>query len=350
MDDVRSVCFKDLPWEKLDGRQVVITGATGQIGSFLVDVLVNKIICDDLDTDIVILGRDGNKVRDRFYHWWPLGKIQFLTYVIGLPFQFADKIKKGAYFIHLASNTHPKQYRFHPISTVWTNLSGLKEILDLAVLLQGERVFYASSCEVYGNILNAMDAPFKEDYCGYIDCNTVRAGYPESKRCGEALCQAYLSETGLDFVTGRFGRIFGPTMNTDDSRAIGQFIWNGVRRQDIVLKSSGMQRYSFLHVADAVSALLTILLYGQKGDAYNIAFPTCDRSLMWMAMHIAKLSGVEVIKHEPTPEEAAAYSTATVATLDSDKLQYLQWSAAHDVLDDALADTIDVLRRREAFP
>lgn len=94
---------------------------------------------------------------------------------------------------------------------------------------------------------------FDEDYCGFINCNTLRAGYPESKRCGEALCQAYIRQKGLDIVIPRLTRSYGPTMLMSDSKAVSQFIKKGLAGEDIVLKSKGNQYYSYTYVADAVS-------------------------------------------------------------------------------------------------
>lgn len=77
--------------------------------------------------------------------------------------------------------------------------------------------------EIYGENRGDTDR-FREDYLGYLDCNTLRAGYPESKRAGEALCNAYYQAHHLDFAIPRLSRVYGPTMLSSDSKAIARFI------------------------------------------------------------------------------------------------------------------------------
>ena len=124
------------------------------------------------------------------------------------------------------------------------------------------------TCWIYGE--NRGDTElFDESYCGYIDCNTLRAGYPESKRCGEALCQAYKKQKGVDVVVARLTRSFGPTLQLTDTKALTQFLKNGLNKENIVLKSAGTQYYSYTYAADAVTGLLTVLLQGESGAAYK---------------------------------------------------------------------------------
>ena len=164
------------------------------------------------------------------------------------------------YCIHLASSTHPVQYATDPIGTITANIIGTRNLLEFASSHGCKRFAFASSNEIYGE--NRGDTElFKEDYCGYIDCNTMRAGYPESKRCGEALCQAYIRQKNMDIVIPRLTRSYGPTLLSSDTKALTQFLHKGLAGEDIVLKSEGTQYYSYTYVADAVSGLLTVLLW-----------------------------------------------------------------------------------------
>jgi nucleoside-diphosphate-sugar epimerase len=172
---------------------------------------------------------------------------------------------------------------------------------------------------------------FSEDYCGYIDSNTLRAGYPESKRCGEALCQAYIRAMDMDIVIPRLTRSYGPTMLMSDTKAISQFIRKGIAGEDIVLKSAGNQLYSYTYVADAVSGLLTILLIGEKGEAYNIADTASDLTLKDLAELIASFAGKKVVFELPDDVESAGYSKATKARLDGSKLRGLGWKPFYDI-------------------
>lgn len=157
-------------------------------------------------------------------------------------------------------------YATDPIGTITTNLIGAQNMLEFSAQHNAVRFLLASSNEMYGE--NRGDVEFyDEDYCGYINCNTLRAGYPESKRCSEALCQAYKQQKGLDVVIARLTRSYGPTMNMSDTKAVSQFIKRGVAGEDIILKSEGTQYFSYTYMSDAVSGLLWVLLTGENGEA-----------------------------------------------------------------------------------
>lgn len=216
-------------------------------------------------------------------------------------------------------------------------------MLDFSVKYDAKRFAFASSNEIYGENRGDQEL-FDENYCGYIDCNTMRAGYPESKRCGEALCQAYRHQKGVDIVIPRLTRSYGPTMLTSDTKAISQFIKNAVQGEDIVLKSEGNQYYSYTYVADAVLGLLTVLLKGESGEAYNIADISSDIRLKDLAGILANISGKEVVFELPDAVEKAGYSKATKARLDGSKIKELGWQPLYDIKT-GLERTVDILKR-----
>lgn len=367
--DLAAVTSLDLPWDRLAGRSVMISGATGMIGSTLIHVLMKKNREDGLGCHIYALGRNVSKAHSRFQECWDDKDFTFIQCDIddedGMRAAFAaagltaagekaEAASAGAgdqqprrvdYVFHAASNTHPVAYATDPIGTVLTNIIGLNNLLKFAADQKAGRFAFASSNEIYGE--NRGDAElFDEKYCGYIDCNTMRAGYPESKRAGEALCQAYIRQRGLDVVIPRFTRSFGPSLLKTDTKALSQFIHKGVAGEDIVLKSAGTQYYSYTYVCDAVAGLLYVLLLGTCGEAYNIADRGCDIRLKDLAQIIADYAGRKVVFEIPDATEAAGYSKATKALLDSSKLQRLGWKAQFD-MKTALQHTIDILRETE---
>ena len=340
IQDVAAVAALPLPWEKLAGRTLLLSGATGLIGSCLVDTLMRRNISLGLNCRIVALGRSGERARKRFAQYWDSPLFTFAACDINEPLSLG---LKADYVLHLASNTHPLQYATDPVGTIMTNIRGLGNMLEYARDCgSGVRFAFASSNEVYGENRGDVEL-FGESYCGYIDCNTLRAGYPESKRCGEALCQAYARQYGLDVVIPRFTRSFGPTLLPSDTKALSQFLRNAVAGENIVLKSEGRQYYSYTYVADAVSGLLHILLLGESGLAYNIADVSCDVTLRDLASAIAGICGTEVVFELPSAVEAAGFSKATKARLDSSRLRALGWKPLFD-LHTALVHTIEALR------
>ena len=316
--------FEAIPWNRLNGSSILLSGATGMIGSLLVDAILYKDAQEGLECTVFALGRNQEKGRKRFGYCWDSPFFQFVECDVNRAETMPVDIRAD-YVLHLASNTHPVAYATDPIGTITANIIGTQNMLDLAVRCEAKRFLFASSNEIYGE--NRGDTElFDESYCGYIDCNTLRAGYPESKRCGEALCQAYKRQKGVDVVIARLTRSFGPTLQLTDTKALTQFLKNGLNQENIVLKSAGTQYYSYTYAADAVTGLLTVLMKGESGEAYNVADQSCDIQLRDLAKTIADIAGTEVIFDLPNETEAAGFSKATKARLDGRKLKELGWS------------------------
>lgn len=341
VEDISLTAGLNLPWQKLGGKSIMISGATGLIGSFLVDVLMEANDISNLDCRVYALTRNVEKAKQRFSKYALDERLVFIPYDVKKPLL---EVNLGAvdYILHLASNTHPLQYSTDPIGTITTNIMGLMNLLDFAVEHNTSRFVFASSNEIYGENRGDVEL-FKEDYCGYINSNTMRAGYPESKRCGEALCQAYMAQKEIDVVIPRFTRTYGPSMLASDTKAISQFIKKGVAGEDIVLKSAGNQYYSYQYMADSVSGLLYILLCGKRGEAYNIASEDSDITLKGLAEYIAEMNNTKVVFEVPDSIEAAGYSVATKARLSGEKLKELGWKPLYGIRS-GLRRTINILR------
>lgn len=326
---LQTIAEQTLPWDKLENKTLLLSGATGMIGKCLIDLLMlrNKLYGSNIR--VIALSRNAETAKRRFEEYWNLPEFTYFSCDIN---NEIPECGKADFIVHAASNTHPKQYSGDPIGTIASNIIGTKNLLDYAVAHQTERICFLSSVEVYGENRGDVDK-FEEAYLGYLDCNTLRAGYPESKRVGETLCNAYGEAHGLPYVIPRLSRLYGPTMLPTDTKAISQFIRKTAVGEDIVLKSEGTQKYSYTFVTDAVNAILYIMLMGENGEAYNVADAESDIELRELASILAQIAGKEVVFELPEESERKGYSTATKAMLDASKLEKLGWNAKVHLLE-----------------
>ena len=167
-EDIIYVADLELPWEKLNNKSILITGASGLIGSFLIDVLMEK-NSHGLNCKVYALGRNLDKAKNRFQKYWASSLFEFVSHDINEPLEL-DNVDQVDFVVHLASNTHPVAYATDPIGTVTANIIGTNNLLKFAVKHHAKRFAFASSNEIYGE--NRGDVEFfDERYCGYIDSN-----------------------------------------------------------------------------------------------------------------------------------------------------------------------------------
>lgn len=337
--DIASIAAENLPWEKLSGKNLLLTGASGLIGTVIVDSLMKKNRDDNLNVKIFAAGRNEKIAAERFADYLGDKNFEFVKLDVNEPI---NQDLPADFIIHAASNTHPLLYSTDPVGTITANILGTYNLLEFGRRKKITRFVFTSTVEIYGKALNAEDL-FDENYCGYINCNTLRAGYPESKRAGEALCQAYITQHGLDIVIPRLCRIYGATMRLNDSKAMSEFIMNGVRGNDIVLKSPGIPRFSYCYSADTVSGIFYCLLNGKCGEAYNVADSSEILSLREIAEYISSLAGRKVVFELPDETQAKGFSKAVNAILPNDKLRGLGWLPKDDTRS-GVKKTIEILK------
>lgn len=330
--------YKTVDIKELHNKSILITGATGLIGSYLIDLIMYANEKDNVNIKVYALSRSKEKLEKRFkkYH----NNLNFVEVIQDVNEEI--NIEQVDYIIHGASNTHPVAYSTDPIGTITTNVFGLYNLLELATKKNIKKFLFLSSVEIYGENNKNIES-FEEKDLGYINCNTLRAGYPESKRLGESLCQAYIHKHGINIVIPRISRVYGPTMLSSDTKALSQFINNVINGEDIVLKSEGKQYYSYSYVGDVVQALLLLLTKGINGEAYNISDKNSDIHLKDLAKLIAEQENKKVVFELPNEIEKKGYSTATTAIIDSTKLKELGYKPITPI-DEGIPLTIQILK------
>lgn len=308
---------------------ILITGATGLIGSCLVDLLMRHSFCH-----IYAMGRNSQRAEQRFADYWQQPRFHFIRHDICQSLECTENFH---YIIHAASNASPNFFQQSPVEVMKSNLDGLCHLVEYGLRHQMKRMVYISSGEVYGE---GDGSVFTEESSGYIDILSPRACYPSSKRAAETLCAAYIQEYGADIVIARPCHTYGPYFTESDNRVYAQFIRNILNDEDIVMKSRGEQFRSWLYVVDCAVAMLLLLTKGNSGEAYNVANEESNITIRQLAEEIAKIGNKKVVfdlaeNGNTTPITKAVFST--------EKLNQLGWKPLFSI-EEGLAHTIQSMR------
>lgn len=316
-EDILDVSKIDVPWDKLSGCNILVTGATGLIGSCLIEVLMER---PQRDYKVYAMGRNSQRMNRLFERYISTDGFQTIIGDVTEPL-FMDQTFH--YIIHAASGAAPSEFSLHPVEVMKANLLGVTNMMDYGIRHNMRRFLYVSSGEVYGE---GDGRVFTEDYSGYVDCTSPRSCYPSSKRAAETLCVSYAAEYGVDVVIARPCHTYGPNFTENDNRVYAQFIRNVLEDKDIVMKSTGTQYRSWCYVVDCVAGLLFILLKGDSGQAYNIADESSNITIKELAQMVAQKSGRKVIIDIPSEEEKKGFNVVTKSIYSTTKLSALGWS------------------------
>lgn len=314
--DILEASQLNLPWEQLDGTNILITGATGLLGACLTEVFMSH---PGKTYHVYAAGRNEERAKALFSDFWDDAQFHFVRYDVTQSLQSGTPFH---YIIHAASNASPNFFAAHPVEVMQANLMGVTHLLDYGKEHDLCRFLYVSTGEVYGE---GDGRVFSEDYSGYVDPMKPRSCYPSSKRAAETLCAAYAEEYGVDVVVVRPSHVYGPRFTESDNRVYAQFIRNVLRKEDIVMKSRGEQFRSWCYVVDCVKGMLYALLKGKSGEAYNVADGTSNISIKELAEMIAHIAGRRVVVDLPSDDERKGYNVVTKSVFSTQKLEQLGW-------------------------
>lgn len=321
-NDIFKIFEADLPWEKLTGSNILITGATGLIGGCLVETLMMN---PQRDYHVYASGRNEERAQERFKVFTNDKNFHFVKYDVLEPLQCDVNFD---FIIHAASYGSPNFFAQKPVEVMKANIYGVANLMEYGLTHGIKRMLYVSSGEIYGE---GDGRVFAEDFSGYVDCTKPRSCYPSSKRAAETLCVSYVAEYGADVVIARPCHTYGPHFTEQDNRVYAQFIRNVLRGEDIVMKSTGEQFRSWCYVVDCVSAFLHILLKGENGQAYNIADPNSNISIRELAEIIAKIGGKKVVTDIPDTDEKRGFNLVSKSVFSIQKLKRLGWHARYNI-------------------
>lgn len=308
-------------------RRILITGATGLIGSFAADMLLYANKTENAEIEIYLLARDEERLRERFASSLDEKRLHFIVQDVVEPLNLETSVD---YIIHAAGDGFPSAFREHPVETMTPALFGTYQLLQYARKNTLQKFLYISSGEVYG-ITRSAEHAFTEQECGYLDSMCVRSCYPMAKRCAETLCVSFGEQYHIPVVIVRPSHTYGACTSTHDNRATVQFLNDTVDGKIIILHSTGKQMRSYTYVADCVSGIFTVLINGGNGEAYNIANADSRVSISEFAQILSKMAEAGFIIKKPDTNEKKEHTPIEYAVLDAAKLERLGWKGRYDI-------------------
>ena len=328
--DLEEIASSELiDWEKLRGKTVLITGATGLIGGLLAQTLICASIKRNLHIRVLAVVRSRAKAEEKFRNYRNDG-LEILVCDILSPMQVEGQVD---YVIHGAGVTTSKDFVDHPVETILTTLKGTEHLLELAREKQVKSMVYLSSMEAYG-VVDPEHYVVRETDYGYIDPLQVRSSYSEGKRMAEGLCGAYAHEYHVPVKTARLAQTFGAGIAKSENRVFAQFARSIMSGQDIVLHTDGSKAHCYCYTGDAVLGLLTVLLEGKAGEAYNISNEETFCTIREMAEMLVKRypkSGSHLVFDIPEDANKFGYAPSSRMMVNSEKLRKLGWKANVDL-------------------
>lgn len=332
-EDLEILAAKGLPIDELKKNSVLITGATGLVGSQLVKAIACFNRVNNAQITILAMVRSAEKAKKIFGELIERDDIKLVVGDVTDP--FSDYIGKDTavdYIIHTASVTASKTMVSMPVETLSTSLNGTLNILELAKEKRSKGVIYVSSMETYGKFTSedAKSPLITEEDLGYIDPLAVRSNYPESKRMCENMCVAYNSEYGVPVKIARLSQTFGAGILPGENRVFAQFARSAMKGENIVLHTKGLSEGNYCYTRDTIEALILLLVKGENAQAYNISNEDTHTTIADMAKMVAeKIAGgsIEVVFDIPE-SNTFGYAADTKMKLSSEKMRLLGWSPA----------------------
>jgi len=278
-------------WESFRGKSIFLTGGTGFFGKWLLEsfIYINEKL--ELNATITTLTRN----PEAFLLEYPFYKEHTNTvhFVKGdiLTYDF-NLEEKFQFIIHAATAASESLNKSNPLLMMDTITIGTRRILDFAITQPIEGFLFISSGAIYGKQPLGV-SNIKEIDSFKIDINNSNAAYSEGKRIAELYCSTYFEKYNLPVKIARCFAFVGPYLPLDTHFAIGNFINNVIKNEDIFIMGDGSTTRSYMYASDLSIAIWKILLIGNNNKPYNVGVDKAY-SLKEIASILKKKYGNEV--------------------------------------------------------
>ena len=315
LEDSKSI-WNTIDPERFRDAVFLITGATGLIGATLVRALLYANRRNDLNLRIILWVRDRKKAEMLFEDAPELELVECdITRAPEIPVRID-------YIVHCANPTSSRFFLNNPADTISIAVEGTKNVLEIARKNNIKGMVFLSSMEVYG--FPPKGQKVMENMLGGFDPTLPRNSYPISKQLCESMCCAYAAQYQIPAKIIRLTQTFGPGIDYMDGRIFAEFARCAKEKRNIVLLTQGQTERCYLYTADAVSAILVVLLDGVTGQAYTAANAGTYCSILQMAKNFADENNIQVVI-KPLDVNKLGYADTLYMKLNTEKIEKLGW-------------------------
>lgn len=318
-------------WKRFENKTIFITGGTGLIGFYVINSLLYYNMTHEYKIHVIALIRNHEKAMKMYSSQIAIDPLN-LTFVEGNVENLPEIEGQIDFILHAASPTASVYFVENPVETIRTSVKGTWNILQLAKEKNIEGMVYLSSMEVYGSVHS--EEKVKEDHASFLDTMSPRNSYPESKRLCENLCASYCKEYNIPVNCIRLTQTFGPGIHYNDQRIFAMLIRCALKGEDIKLLTEGKTKRSYLYLADAATAILTVLSHNEIGKTFNAANEETYCSIHDMANLVANeiaMQKIKVVIKPSTENDRNKFMPELYMNLDTSRLKKMGWSSVYDL-------------------
>lgn len=322
--DVESTAQSAFDFESLKDRTFLVTGATGLVGGAFVRTILAANRLRGLNARVLAPVRSLEKAKTALDGVYGRDDLVIFEADVTRPYEISEPVD---YILHAAGVTSSRLFVTEPVETIDAAYEGTKCALTLAREKNVRGMVYLSSMEAFG-ITDPALTSVTEKQLGFIDPQSVRSSYSESKRMAECLCAAYAAEYGVNVRCARLAQTFGAGVSLSEKRVFMQFALSALNGEDLILHTKGESYGNYVYLSDAVKALLLLMTRGDAGDVYTVSTPGACVPIKELARITAETLSCgrsKVVFDIPESALTYGYAPDVKMRLNSEKMQLLGW-------------------------